>query len=444
MLAARDFGFIDTFGLVERLERTIDTINQLDKWKGHLYNWYDTITLKPLPPLYVSTVDSGNFAVCLVTIKEGLTEWLDSDFKGDGYSGLVQRRSNASEVLDGLCRGIIAYNGRSSRRKRKCIFPKHQGRMVCSRANILSGIETLINRTDFRPLYDHKAKLFHLGYNAGVDKPDPILYDLMASEARQSSLIAIALGHVPASHWHALGRTMTRVGRRSTSLSWSGTMFEYLMPWLFTRTYRNTIWDSTYRAVVHRQIEYAHQRGVPFGFSESGYYAFDYQMNYQYRAFGVPGLGFKRGLEQDLVVAPYATILALPYAQRQGLTDLNRLEVLGARGKYGYFEAVDFTTERLPKNRTNIVIRSFMAHHQGMSLLALANLLAPKKIIERFTTKRVRSRNRQSTHCCKIINIAFKVHMVFSIPPKRILPCVNTEARTLLHPRCVFYQMGHL
>ncbi|MBF7083236.1 glycosyl transferase family 36 [Desulfallas sp. Bu1-1] len=346
-LAARDFGFIDTPGLIERLERTLKTVERLDKWNGHLYNWYDTVTLKPLPPLYVSTVDSGNFAGCLITVKEGLAEWLKPDLEGGEQPGFDQ---------DWPARG----------------------------QNLIARIEALINGTDFRPLYNHKAKLFTLGYHAALHEPDKILYDLMASEARQASFIAIALGHVPVAHWHALGRTMTRVGRHVTLLSWSGTMFEYLMPRLFMRTYRNTVWDSTYRAVVKRQIEYAHQRGVPFGISESGYYAFDYQMNYQYRAFGVPGLGFKRGLEQDLVVAPYATILALPFAKRQGLEDLRKLEELGARGKYGYFEAIDFTTERLPQDRTSMVIRSFMAHHQGMSLLALANLLLPRKMYERF------------------------------------------------------------
>ncbi|KJS03850.1 MAG: glycosyl transferase family 36 [Peptococcaceae bacterium BRH_c4a] len=358
-LAARDFGFIDTPGLIERLERTISTVERLDKWKGHLYNWYDTVALEPLPPLYVSTVDSGNLAGCLMTVKEGLAEWLESDIKGYQHPDSDQYPGKAAEAIlrkDWPVRG----------------------------QNLIVRLETLINGTDFRPLYNHKAKLFTLGYNAGLREPDQILYDLLASESRQTSFIAIALGHVPVSHWHMLGRTMTRVGRRVTLLSWSGTMFEYLMPWLFMRTYRNTIWDSTYRAVVRRQVRYAHQRGVPFGISESGYYAFDYQMNYQYRAFGVPGLGFKRGLEQDLVVSPYATILALPFARRQGLADLRKMEELGGRGKYGYYEAIDFTSQRLPKEQTSMVIRSFMAHHQGMSLLALANLLLPKKIYQRF------------------------------------------------------------
>lgn len=402
-LAARDFGFIDTPGLIERLERTISTVERLDKWKGHLYNWYDTVTLEPLPPLYVSTVDSGNFAGSLMTVKEGLAEWLQSDIEGGEQPGSDQDRSKAAEALyvafteeltpalkdeDTAGTGVAVPAGDRAEEKKTAdgrTSPKSVREDWPARGqNLIARLEELINGTDFRPLYDHKAKLFHLGYHAGLREPDQILYDLMASEARLTSFIAIALGHVPVSHWHALGRTMTRVGRRVTLLSWSGTMFEYLMPWLFTRIYRNTVWDSTYRAVVKRQIQYAHQRGVPFGISESGYYAFDYQMNYQYRAFGVPGLGFKRGLEQDLVVAPYATILALSFAKRQGLEDLRKLEELGARGKYGYYEAIDFTSERLPKNQTGMVIRSFMAHHQGMSLLALANLLAPKKITERF------------------------------------------------------------
>ncbi|MHB8984685.1 MAG: GH36-type glycosyl hydrolase domain-containing protein [Eubacteriales bacterium] len=384
-LAARDFGFIDTPGLIERMERTISTVERLEKWKGHLYNWYDTVTLEPLPPLYVSTVDSGNFAGCLMTVKEGMAEWLKPDTEGDEQPGSDQDRGKAAEALNVAFAGELtpALKDEDAADRRTSHESVREERLLRLQ-NLIARLEALINGTDFRQLYDHKFKLFHLGYHAGLREHDQILYDLLASEARLSSFIAIALGHVPVSHWHALGRTMTRVGRRVTLLSWSGTMFEYLMPWLFTRTYRNTVWDSTYRSVVRRQIEYAHQRGVPFGISESGYYAFDYRMNYQYRAFGVPGLGFKRGLEQDLVVAPYATILALPFAKRQGLEDLRKMKELGACGKYGYYEAIDFTSERLLKDQTSMVIQSFMAHHQGMSLLALANLLAPIKIYERF------------------------------------------------------------
>ncbi|GAB7388358.1 glucoamylase family protein [Bacillaceae bacterium] len=362
VLAARDFGFIDTPALIARLERTLLTVERLEKWKGHLYNWYDTVTLEPLPPLYVSTVDSGNFVAYLLTVKEGLAEWLERDFAEDERSGSEEKGREDGETAPKGSRDDWLARGRK----------------------LISRIEGMINGTDFRPLYDHKAKLFSLGYHVSLGKRDEILYDLLASEARQASFIAIALGQVSVAHWHALGRTMTMVGRRFALLSWSGTMFEYLMPWLIMRTYRYSVWDSTYRAVVERQIAYAHQRGVPFGISESGYYAFDYQMNYQYRAFGVPGLGFKRGLEQDLVVAPYATILALPFAKRRGMEDLRKMEELGARGKYGFYEAVDFTSERMPRKQNYKVIRSFMAHHQGMSMLTLANLLTTEKMYDRF------------------------------------------------------------
>jgi cyclic beta-1,2-glucan synthetase len=347
-LAACDFGFIDMPGLVLRLERTVETLERLEKWHGHLYNWYDTATLDPLPPKYVSSVDSGNFVCSLIAVKEGLAERI-----GDRSAA---KAAAETEGADWPARG----------------------------QRLIARIEALIEKTEFAPLFDPKTKLFSLGYDVSLNRRDPVLYDLMASEARQTSFIAIALGHIPADHWYVLGRTMTKVGRRIALLSWSGTMFEYLMPCLFMRTYRKTVWRETSLAVVKRQMQYARQRGVPFGISESGYYAFDYQLNYQYRAFGVPGLGFQRGLERDLVIAPYAAILALPFAARTGLENLRSIEKLGARGTYGFFEAVDFTPERLPKDKRHMVIRSFMAHHQGMSLLALANVLLGQRMIERF------------------------------------------------------------
>lgn len=400
VLAARDFGFIDTPGLVERLERTVGTIELMEKWQGHLYNWYDTATLAPLPPRYVSTVDSGNFAGCLITVKEGLAEWLETDAEvadeeGVGVKGrsLLKKKELSVAFAEELAPDLNEVNTAAYQDNSRPISSESSRTDYRARGrHVLACINKMISETNFHELYDHKSKLFKIGYNTGIQEPDPVLYDLLASEARLASFIAIALGQVSVSHWHALGRAMTRTGRRTTLLSWSGTMFEYLMPWIFLRTYGNTVWDNTYHAVVHRQIEYAHRRGVPFGISESGYYAFDYRMNYQYRAFGVPGLGFKRGLEQDLVVAPYATILALPFAGQQGLADLAKMKELGAWGEYGYYEAIDFTGERLPKGRSSMVIRSFMAHHQGMSLLTLANLLTPGKIYERFhRDKQVRS-----------------------------------------------------
>ncbi|HJV16529.1 MAG TPA: glucoamylase family protein, partial [Bacillales bacterium] len=258
--------------------------------------------------------------------------------------------------------------------------------------DVMDRCEKMIQETNFRPLYDHKAKLFSLGYHQDRRERDEVLYDLMASEARQASFIAIALGQVSVSHWHALGRTMAKVGNTPVLLSWSGTMFEYLMPSLFLKTYRNTLWDSTYKAVVRRQIEYGREKEVPFGISESGYYAFDFQMNYQYRAFGVPGLGYKRGLEEDLVIAPYATILALPFAKSESLAALKKMEQIDGRGKYGFYEAIDFTPVRLPRDKQYKVICSFMAHHQGMSLLTISNLMLGNQMYERFhRNKQIRS-----------------------------------------------------
>ncbi|QAY65224.1 GH36-type glycosyl hydrolase domain-containing protein [Paenibacillus protaetiae] len=352
-VTARDFGFIETEGMLDRIERTLSTIEQMDKWSGHLYNWYDTQTLRPLPPLYVSTVDSGNFVAYLVAVRHGIVEWA--------------RRDSDAET--------------------------ESGKRLAARAEAIAArLEAVIQATDFRPLYDEAAGLFTLGYHAALDRRETILYDLLASEARQASFLAIAFGQVPASHWFKLGRTMTKSGRFNTLLSWSGTMFEFLMPALLMRTYRKTVWSSTYRGVVNRQIQYAQQRGVPFGISESGYYAFDYQMNYQYRAFGVPGLGFQRGLENDLVLAPYAAVMALAVDARQSIQSLNQMEKLGAKGKYGYYEAIDFTDGRLPAGEKCVIISSFMAHHLGMSLLTLGNVLLPFTMIDRFhADKRVQA-----------------------------------------------------
>ncbi|WP_052702737.1 GH36-type glycosyl hydrolase domain-containing protein [Paenibacillus beijingensis] len=346
-VTARDFGFITTDTLLMTVERTVGTVERMEKWAGHLYNWYDTRTLAPLAPLYVSTVDSGNFVAYLITVKEGLSEWMRQDF-GTNWPPEGKR--------------------------------------------LLGRLERLIADTDFRPLYDDGARLLTLGFHAGLNRRETILYDLLASEARQASFLAIALGQIPVSHWFRLGRAMTRIGRFPTLLSWSGTMFEYLMPSLIMRTYRNTVWDSTFRGVVKRQRQFASRNGVPYGISESGYYAFDHALNYQYRAFGVPGLGFQRGLERDLVLAPYAAVMALPLQVRDGLANLERLEKLGARGKYGFYEAIDCTPSRMPEGKTQMLIRSFMAHHQGMSLLTLGNLLLPRSMQQRFhADKRVRA-----------------------------------------------------
>jgi cyclic beta-1,2-glucan synthetase len=339
VVAARDLEFIDTLKMIKRIEASMKTLQSMEKWNGHLLNWYDTRSAKPLLPRYVSTVDSGNLVAYLMVVRKGLHEWGQRDI---GFESNIEK--------------------------------------------IMRDIDQFIEQTNFKALYNSDERLFCLGYHVDTNQKDTILYDLLASEARQASFVAIALGQIPVSHWFTLGRTMTISGNCKTLLSWSGTMFEYLMPSLVMRTYRNTIWDSTYRGVIRRQRVYADKHQVPFGISESGYFAFDYQLNYQYRAFGVPGLGLERGLERNLVVAPYATIMALPYAGDAGLAALRKFEDYSAKGEYGFYEAVDFTTTRLPQGKHHQVVKSYMAHHQGMSMLTLINLLVDEIMVKRFHT----------------------------------------------------------
>ena len=233
-------------------------------------------------------------------------------------------------------------------------------------------------------LFDKARHLLAIGYNVGERRRDSSYYDLLASEARLCSFVAIAQGQLPQESWFALGRLLTTAGGEPILLSWSGSMFEYLMPLLVMPTYENTLLDQTYKAAVERQIEYGRQRGVPWGMSESGYNTIDVHLNYQYRAFGVPGLGLKRGLAEDLVIAPYASALALMVAPEEACLNLQRLAAEGLEGKYGFYEAIDYTPSRLPRGKSSAVVRSFMAHHQGMSFLSLAYLLLDRPMQKRF------------------------------------------------------------
>jgi hypothetical protein len=221
-------------------------------------------------------------------------------------------------------------------------------------------------------LYDKSRHLLAIGYNVGERRRDSGYYDLLASEARFSAFVAIAQGKLPQESWFALGRLLTTVGGDATLVSWSGSMFEYLMPCLVMPAYEHTLLDETCRAAVKRQIAYGSLRGVPWGISESGYNAFDSGLNYQYRAFGVPGLGLKRGLADDLVIAPYASALALMVAPEAACLNLQRLAAAGLDGRYGFYEAIDYTPSRVPRGQSNAIVRSFMAHHQGMIFLSLA------------------------------------------------------------------------
>ena len=237
---------------------------------------------------------------------------------------------------------------------------------------------------DFSFLFDRARDLFAIGYNVGDQRLDNSFYDLLASEARLASYVMIAQGQISQEHWFALGRMLTSTGGATTLLSWSGSMFEYLMPLLVMPTYEATLLDQTCRAAVRRQLAYGKQRGVPWGISESGYNTIDAHMNYQYRAFGVPGLGLKRGLAEDLVIAPYASVLALMVAPEAACANLERLAAEGHDGPYGLYEAIDYTPSRLPSGMSSVNVRQFMAHHQGMSLLALLYLLLDRPMQRRF------------------------------------------------------------
>ena len=226
--------------------------------------------------------------------------------------------------------------------------------------------------------------LFSIGFNVSDNRLDNSCYDLLASEARLASFWAIAKGDLPPAHWFKLGRPETMLSAGRALISWSGTMFEYLMPLLVMRTFTGTLLDQTYRAVVERQIEYGDLTNVPWGISEAGYNARDLQLNYQYAPFGVPGLGLKRGLNADLVVAPYATMLAAMVAPRAAVKNLQRLADDSALGTYGFYESIDFTPERLPENKNYAVIKNYMAHHQGMSFIALHNTLHDNIMQTRF------------------------------------------------------------
>lgn len=233
-------------------------------------------------------------------------------------------------------------------------------------------------------LFDKSRRLLAIGYNVDNLRRDESCYDLLASEARLSSFVAIAQGSLKQEHWFALGRMLTIAGGELALLSWGGTMFEYLMPQLVMPTYENSLLNQTYRAIVRRQIEYGEQRNVPWGISESGYNMTDVNLIYQYRAFGAPGLGFKRGLIEDLVIAPYASALALMVEPAEACINLQRMAAEGYLGQYGFYEAIDYTPSRLSRDEISATVQSFMAHHQGMSFLSLACVLLDRPMQRRF------------------------------------------------------------
>ena len=531
-LAARDLGYLSVGALIERTQNAFATMQRLDRHRGHFYNWYETRSLRPLFPLYVSSVDSGNLAGHLLTHGSGLRELADERiltpqvFAGlrdtvavlgslavsdpalaqldaelarapetlaaalalleratDRAAGIAAASANEREelqrwgqTLERNCRQHrddllflapwLALAGRprgwggeagpassprtpgsdppipdptpgaeedlkvklarldqaptlrevstldqslgpliekvrknferdlSGPRKQESEWLSELSRCLCeagerARLRILA-LENLALQgdemagMDFTFLSDPERHLFSVGYNVTERRLDASFYDLLASEARLATYVAISLGQVPQDHWFSLGRLLVPSPRGPVLVSWSGSMFEYLMPLLVMPSYENTLLDRTCHVAVRRQIEYGKLRGVPWGISESGYNRIDVNLNYQYRAFGVPGLGLKRGLAEDLVIAPYATAMALAVAPRQACENLQRMAAEGREGAFGFHEAVDYTPSRLPPGETSATIQSFMAHHQGMSLLALVSLLRDRPMQRRF------------------------------------------------------------
>jgi cellobiose phosphorylase len=511
-LSAYDFGIISAGKLIERTTRALHTMEGLGRYRGHFYNWYDTQTLKPLPPLYISSVDSGNLAGHLLTLRPGLLAVADDKIIGtrvfEGLSDtlrivieaaaaspgastparlaqlkqdlesvtgsppaslaavrlcLDQLASSAAlvvagadalgavpespftwwaEAFAGQCRDALdelallaPWTEPLSSRNRLGDFPdldqiptlrelaapeakllpaiahrlssaatpaesawlgELQGLIAAASGHARERMEALegiawqcgaLARMEYDFLFDKTRHLLAIGYNVGERRRDSGYYDLLASEARFSSFVAISQGQLPQESWFALGRLLTTAGGGPILLSWSGSMFEYLMPLLVMPTYEHTLLDQTYKAVVARQIEYGKKRAVPWGISECGYNAIDVHHNYQYRAFGVPGLGLKRGLSEDLVVAPYASVLALMVAPEEACRNLERLAAEGLEARYGFYEAIDYTSSRLPRGQSSAVVRSFMAHHQGMTLLSLAHLLLDRPMQKRFKSE---------------------------------------------------------
>jgi cyclic beta-1,2-glucan synthetase len=464
-LAAYDLGYISAGRLVQRTKDAFATMERMDRHQGHFYNWYDTRTLQPLPPLYISTVDSGNLAGMLMTLAAGLRELADAPILspntfpglGDTVAVLARAAGNPPELASmraslstppaTLRAGWeklhevkalatrFAEAGADDAREEVVLWAKNlsaqsadhieelrqfapwldsppmatdatpdepgvptlrgisaagsPGTQVGERVEAIQRLACLCDgfaHMEWRFLFDESRKLFSIGYNLGERRRDAGLYDLLASEARLASYVAVAQGDVGQDHWFSLGRLLVSSRGEAVMISWSGSMFEYLMPQLIMPNYQNTLIDRTCVAAVRQQMDYGKMRGVPWGVSESGYNRTDVHLNYQYRAFGVPGIGLKRGLVEDLVIAPYATALALMVYPGKACENLQRLADEGRAGGFGFYESVDYTPSRMPPNQTSVTIRSYMAHHQGMILLSLLHLLGDKPMQRRFSS----------------------------------------------------------
>jgi cyclic beta-1,2-glucan synthetase len=352
IVSARDFGWIGMLDAVERLEKTLAAMGRMERFHGHFYNWYDTQDLRPLEPRYISSVDSGNLAAHLITLANACEEMADRDVTEPPAFGDYPPAS-AGQL-------------------------EHRLVTLATTARALG----VAMRFDF--LFDPERKLLSIGYQVQEGTLDPSCYDLLASEARLASFVAIANGDLPARHWFRLGRAVTPVHCGAALVSWSGSMFEYLMPSLVMRAPSGSLLEETSRLIVWRQQAYGKELGVPWGISESAYNARDLELTYQYSSFGVPALGLKRGLGEDVVIAPYATALAAMVEPHAAALNFARLADIAAHGRYGFYEALDYTSRRLPAGQPFAIVRAYMAHHQGMTIVALANTLLDGRMRKRF------------------------------------------------------------
>ncbi len=510
LLAARDFGYQTLDQVVERLTRTLETIQGLERFEGHLLNWYDLRTRAPLEPRYVSTVDSGNLLGSLVALTHGLEELIrepvldGSVFSGLRDTGRILRRilgrdrspSSSSRALASLLgawgsapdrfahalrllrrgdKAMASLTGEGDERTYwaaqlaaqtaaarqiadrylawiEILAEKSEvelsvlgrevvdavrvdtrrapslvalaggdvgsmrllqkiadaapdgplsawrdrvlqafstsrwlaGEILAQAHGLMDACRTLAEQIDMRFLYDADRRLFSIGHNVSEGRRDGAYYDLLASESRLGSFVAIARGDVPFEHWFSLSRPYSAVGRHRVLLSWTGTMFEYFMPLIFQRSLPHTLLDEASRGALAVQIAYGRQHHVPWGISESAFSDLDLNRIYQYRAFGVPALGLKREIEEKVVVSPYATMLAAVIAPREALRNLRHLAALGLLAGHGYYEAIDFSRQHGRIGERGVIVQAFMAHHQGMGFLSLANLLLDGAIRRRF------------------------------------------------------------
>ena len=337
IISAYDLKFIQLDKTMYLIRKMLDTINKLQKWNGHLYNWYNIRTLEPLKPEYISTVDSGNFIGYIITLKSFLESINNKEIK-DKY--------------------LINEN--------------------------LEYINNLIEQTDFSKLYNVDVGLLSIGFNIHENKLTDSYYDLLASEARQASLIGIAKRDIPSKHWNNLSKTLTTIDGKKGLVSWSGTAFEYLMPNINIKKYSGSLLDESCKFMIMSQKKYCDKLKIPWGISEAAFNLKDLNANYQYKAFGIPWLGLKRGLADDIVVSSYGSILAITEETKEVIKNINILKMYDMYDEYGLYESLDFTPERLGKNKKYEPVKTYMAHHQGLILNSINNLINDNIMQKRF------------------------------------------------------------